>query len=288
MSPLSKVLVLGSTGCIGHQIYNYLKSNNDFQLFNISRSRLNDETILYNFSDDNLSFDPIKKIKPDYIINCMGILSAESKNNIKDAILLNSYLPHKLLDISNEINSKLIHISTDCVFSGEKINPYYEYDYLDGKDNYSKTKGLGEIFSNNHLTIRTSVIGPELSYNGNLLFNWFMKQEKKIKGYLNSFWSGVTTYELARAVKWSIDNNINGIYHITNNKKITKYEILNLFKKFTGKKIDIIPFSNKINDKSFLDTRKEINYIIPDYDLMIKNMIQEIRKNLDLYNHYLN
>ena len=155
------------------------------------------------------------------------------------------------------------------------------------KDNYAKTKGLGEIINNKHLTLRTSVIGPELKVNGEELFHWFINQNKEINGYTKAIWSGVTTLILAKAVNWAIENKTTGLYHVTNNKTIDKFTLLNLIKKYTKKNISINPFDYKILNKSFIDTRKELDFIIPDYEIMIKEMIEFINQNKILYHQYI-
>ena len=282
-----KVLVLGSTGLIGHQVHNYLKNSGDYDLVNIAfRNKLQKDTILADARNETEFVGCIEKIRPEYIINCIGVLISHSRNFPEDAIFLNAYLPHMIEQLANSLNAKLIHMSTDCVFSGSKKKPYIESDEKDGLDNYSKTKNEGEIINNKHLTIRTSVVGPELKPNGNELFNWFMNQDQNISGYTRAIWSGVTTLELAKAVKWSIENDITGLYHLTNNQSISKNNLLNLFKKYTQKEININPISGPKVDKSFVDTRKLINYKIPSYEQMIIDMIEFISNNSSFYPHY--
>jgi dTDP-4-dehydrorhamnose reductase len=281
-----KVLILGSAGLIGHQVYNFLRDSDSFELHDIShRNKIQDGSILLSARDEKLFIDEIKDIKPNYIINCMGILINGSKSNPEDAIFLNAYMPHRLTRMADEINAKLIHISTDCVFSGNKKGPYIERDRKDGSCTYALSKGLGEIINEKHLTLRTSVVGPELKIDGEELFHWFMNQRGDIKGFTKAIWSGVTTIELAKAVKWSIDHNITGLYHVTNNSAISKHDLLQLFKKYTNKKINIEPSDAKVNDKSFIDTRQLLNYKIPSYDEMIFDMV-ELIKNNELYNQY--
>ena len=283
----NRVLVLGSTGLIGHQVYNYLKENSDYHLSNFSfREKLQDDTILIDIRGENDFINHVKIIRPNHIINCIGILISGAKKDPENAIFLNAYMPHMLARLSDEINSKLTHISTDCVFSGDKSAPYVETDKKDGKDTYAKTKGLGEVVNKKHLTLRTSVVGPELKSDGEELFHWFMNQSISIKGYTKAIWSGITSIELAKAVKWSIDSDITGLYHLTNNQPINKFEILQLFKKYTKKDIEILPVDGKTIDKSFLDTRKLIDYSIPSYDQMLAQMIQSIINNRSIYSHY--
>ena len=283
----NKALVLGSAGLIGHQVYNYLKVSDNYELHNISyRNKIQDDTILLNARDEQVFIDKITSIRPQYIINCIGILINGSDKDPENAIFLNSYMPHRLARLADEINAKLIHISTDCVFSGDKKEPYIEADEKDGRGIYAKTKGLGEVINDKHLTLRTSVVGPELKNDGEELFHWFMNQSNSVFGYTKAIWSGVTTIELAKAVKWSIDNHITGLYHVTNNSSISKYDLLQLFQKYTKKDINIKPFDGKKVDKSFIDTRLLIDYKIPSYDQMISNMVSLITDNRILYSQY--
>ena len=280
-----KILVLGSTGMLGHQVVNYLTTFASLDVFDMSyRSKLRKNTIVMDVMDANVLEKEISSIKPDFIVNCIGVLIKGSKNEA-NAIYLNSYLPHRLKDLAEEFNSKLIHISTDCVFSG-KIGQYVETDHRDGEGVYSKTKTLGEVIDDHNLTIRTSIIGPELKANGEGLFDWFMRQDKIVSGYTEHVWSGVTTLELAKSIKWSIDHDLTGLYHITNNLSITKYNLLKLFNKHTGKSIQIEPVSGTKVDKSFVDTRLCLDYDIPSYDEMVFDMIFNMEHGSNQYRNY--
>jgi dTDP-4-dehydrorhamnose reductase len=284
-----KILILGSTGLIGHQVYNHLERTQRFDLHNIAyRKKINNKTILCDVRDEKEFLDTIKSIKPDIIINCIGILIKGANLDPENAIFINSYMPHRLMRLANEINSKLIHISTDCVFSGNKQSAYVENDFKDGLDSYAKTKGIGEIINETHLTLRTSVVGPELKTDGEELFHWFMSQNEVIKGFTKAVWSGITTLELAKAVEWAITNEITGLYHLTNNMSINKNELLKLFKKHTNKNIEIDEVDGTEVDKSFIDTRKLIDYEIPNYDIMISEMVELINENQKIYSHYIN
>jgi len=282
-----KVLVLGSAGLIGHQVYNYLKDSDNYELHNISyQNKIQDDTVLLDARNEQVFIDKITSISPKYIVNCIGILIDGSNADPENSIFLNSYMPHRLTRLADKINAKLIHISTDCVFSGDKKEPYIETDEKDGRGVYAKTKGLGEIISDKHLTLRTSVVGPELKNDGEELFHWFMGQSGEVLGYTKSVWSGVTTIELAKAVKWSIDHHITGLYHVTNNSSISKYDLLQLFQKYTKKDINIKPLIGKDVNKSFIDTRLLMDYEIPSYDQMISDMVSLIANNRPLYSQY--
>ena len=286
MKKNQRVLVLGSNGMVGHLLCKYLISDSDFILFDISRSyKFRDKTNLFDVKNEEDFCEYIKLIKPDYIINCIGVLIRESNMSIENAIYINSYFPNMLRKFASQINSKLIHISTDCVFSGKKGN-YIESDFRDGNGIYALTKILGEIQDATNLTLRTSVIGPEIKDSGEGLFGWFMRQEGTIFGFEKVIWSGVTTLELAKIIKLSIDNKLTGLYHVTNNSSISKYELLKLFKKHTKKNIEIKLSNEKSLDKSFIDTRLLLDYKIPSYDDMISEMITFIKTNKTMYPQY--
>ena len=280
-----KILILGSTGMLGHQVVNYFLKFDDYDVVDIAfRSKLREETIISDATDRTEFEKVVTELAPDFIVNCIGVL-IHGSNNVENAIYLNAYLPHQLKKISKNIGAKLIHISTDCVFSGDK-GGYIETDVKDGKGVYSQTKKLGEIEDDANLTLRTSIIGPELKDNGEGLFHWFMNQQGDITGFTRAIWSGVTTIELAKAVKWSIDNDITGLYHVTNNTSISKYDLLKLFQKYTKKDINIKSSSGKDVDKSFIDTRLLMDYEISSYDQMISDMVSLIANNRPLYSQY--
>ena len=282
-----KVLVLGATGLIGHQVFNYLQFNGQYELYNFAyRKKLQDDTVILDARDEEKYLEKIRDIGPDFIVNCIGILINGANQNPENAIFLNAYMPHRLARFADEVNAKLIHISTDCVFSGDKDSVYVETDSKDGSGIYSKTKGLGEIISENHLTLRTSVVGPELKSDGEELFHWFMGQSGKISGYTKSIWSGVTTIELAKAVECSIRKDITGLHHVTNNSSISKYDLLTLFRKHMKKDIQISAVDGKKTNKSFCDTRGLLDYKIPSYDQMVCEMAELISCKKSLYNQY--
>ena len=143
---------------------------------------------------------------------------------------------------------------------------------------------MGEIQDNSNLTLRTSVRSE--SETVERVCYWFMRQEGTIYGFKKVIWSGVTTLELAKVIKLSIDNELTGLYHVTNNLSISKYELLKLFKKFTQKNIEIKPFDEKSLDKSLIDTRLSLGYKIPSYDDMILEMTTFIKENKSMYPQY--
>ena len=281
-----KILILGSHGMIGHQIFYHLNLTDCFELYNSSFSHsLNRQTILSDLTERSSVELLIKELRPDLVINCSGLLIEDCEFNSKDAILLNAYLPNLLVALCNKFNSKLIQISTDCVFSG-KNPPYSENSIKEGESIYSKTKALGEIDTTNHLTIRTSVIGPDLKPNGKELFSWFMRQEKEIEGYNKSIWSGVSSIQLGKSIKEFIDQDISGIYNLTSNESISKYELLVLLNHATKKGLNIRETEGVMTNKTLLDNRSLLSSKTPSYEEMILEMVVFI-KSSPSYTHYI-
>ncbi|MGN6351017.1 MAG: dTDP-4-dehydrorhamnose reductase family protein, partial [Candidatus Nitrosocosmicus sp.] len=269
----SRILVLGAGGMAGHIVYDYLKKNTLYEIIGIARKSTVPEVIILdvtNFAE--LEFK-IKEIKPVVIINAVGVLIKGSESFPENAILLNSYLPHFLVSVSRKYNSKLIHISTDCVFSGKR-GGYTEHSFPDSDSIYGRSKSLGEIRNEHDLTIRTSIIGPEIKNNGEGLFDWFMKSKGTIKGFTDVYWSGITTLELAKAIKIAIENRIIGLIHLTNNQKISKYDLLCIIKKIWNRNEVIIQKDNSYRiDKSFLNTNETQNiFNVPSYEQMLLEM----------------
>lgn len=223
----------------------------------------------------------IDDLKPGIIINCIGIIKQlkQSKNHVL-SIELNSLFPHKLASYIEGSGARLLHISTDCVFSGKRGN-YIETDYSDAIDLYGKTKFLGEVVNyHNSVTLRTSIIGPELKGKVSLL-EWFLSQEKMVKGYTNAIYSGLTTLELIKIIKNYIIPNpsIRGLYHISSNP-ISKYDLLKIISKTYNKDILIEPYddfkSNKsLNSNLFL---RETGYKVKTWE----EMILELKKNTNV------
>lgn len=276
---MKKILIIGSKGMAGHMIKNYLESRNKYEVYSTFRKKENEILNEKEFDLDAFNTEKLREIlntvKPDFVINCIGILNQFAEENPDIAIYVNGYFPHLLDRLSKEYGYKLIHITTDCVFSGKKGN-YTENDFRDADSYYGRSKAIGEVNNNRTLTFRTSIIGPDINENGIGLFNWFTKQSGEINGYSNVFWSGVTTLELAKAIEASFEQNISGIYHLTNNEKISKYDLLKLFAKYTEKEIKINKDKDYHSDKTLIDTRKEFDYTVPSYEEMIKEMIEEI------------
>lgn len=281
-----KYLVLGSTGMAGHVISIYLKeSGHDVTTF--SRRKFDYcKNIIGDIRDLSLIETIIEEGKYDYIINAIGILNQIAEDNKANAVLLNSFLPHFLVEATKNRKTKIIHISTDCVFSGKDGN-YSENSIKDGQTFYDQTKSLGEIDNFKDLTFRNSIIGPDMNKNGIGLFNWFMKQKFDLKGYTKAIWTGVTTLTLAKAIEEVANSNITGIYHLVNNQSITKFDLLDLFNKiYRNNGISITPYNEFSIDKSLINNRTDFNFIVPSYEEMIAEMKRWIVDHSFLYPHY--
>lgn len=284
---MRKVIIFGSRGMIGHVVSSYLFQVQRYAIFG---SVLHENQINSYYPVDVRNLNKvevyIRKIKPDLIINCIGLLIKESESNIEDAIVINSLLPSFLSRLGHKLKYKLIHMSTDCVFSGKEGN-YSEESTLDGNSIYARTKILGEYISSNDLVIRTSVVGPELKTDGSGLFNWFFQQKGEIVGFKNAFWTGVTTLELAKGIDEFIKQNISGIYHFAPKNKISKFDLLNLFKETWEKTdIQILPKEAYKNDKSLLNSRTDFNYPFKTYREMLLELRDWTQTNRSLYPEY--
>lgn len=281
-----RLLILGGTGMVGFQmVKDCLKREKDFYVLirNIDklphsvRNRLKDRIIVI---EDVAKWDVLYKvlsdIKPDYVINCIGIVkqSKLASNYIK-SLEINSLLPHKLEDYGSNLNYKLIHISTDCVFKGDKGN-YKENDTSDAVDLYGKTKSLGEVHYGNGITLRTSIIGHELSsVNHHGLVEWFLSSNKKVEGYTKAIFSGLTTNELTRII---LDEVIKkklkpGLYNIASDP-ISKYDLLKIIAETYKKQIYIEPSDRiKVNRSLNGDKFTKITgYKAPTWEQMILDM----------------
>jgi dTDP-4-dehydrorhamnose reductase len=281
---MKKIMILGSAGMLGHMVFYYLKSLNKYELVDASFPvKLNTGSHLLDVTDKSELENFITSEKPDILINCIGILLRGSQNDPSNAIYLNSYLPHQLSKLLRKNNGKLIHISTDCVFSGNKGN-YAETDFKDARDTYGLSKALGEVDNDHDLTMRTSIIGPEIKENGEGLFHWFMNQGGTINGFTKMIWGGVTTLELAKAIDAAIDQNITGLIHITNGIPISKFEMVSLFKEiWKTDHININPLEGKISDKSLISKREDFEYKVAPYSKMFQDQFDWMLSNTDLY-----
>ena len=288
MEKIEKILILGCTGMLGHQVSRLFSKKIKYEVFDLSyRNKLNSNTIICDITNRDSFSKLVDDIRPDIIVNCIGVLIMGSNSNPANAIYVNAYFPHLLRELADKIGSQVIHISTDCVFSG-KIGGYTVNDHKDGADMYAQSKSLGELITDNHLTLRTSIVGPELKKSGEGLFHWFMKNDDDlVNGFTQALWSGVTTLELAKVIHICIQNKLTGIYQITNNTVISKYDLLKLFKKYFLKKTPrVLLVQGKSINKSLVDIDFSNYYKVASYDRMISEMKNMMENNRELYSQY--
>jgi dTDP-4-dehydrorhamnose reductase len=279
------IVILGSQGMAGHIMAEVLDTTNEYEIFGVARQSGKYVDKVLDVTDFKSLEKYLEHVKPSHVINCIGALVSQSRNDVPTAILLNSYLPNFLSQLGNKLDFKLIHISTDCVFSG-KDGQYTEASYRDGDDNYARTKALGEIINDKDLTIRTSIIGSEIKSNGTGLLDWFFKQNGIIKGYTQAYWSGVTTLELANATKEFIKQDVTGLYQLCPKEKISKYDLLKLFAKVWDKNIEVTPFEDYKVDKSLVCTRNDFKYPKPEFEKMLIETKQWMEEHSSYYSHY--
>jgi len=280
-----KVLVLGASGMLGNALIRTLTTDDRIDAIGSMRSvehlQLFPKFVKANLlvrdelSDERALRDLIEEVRPDCIVNCVGVIKQQVHANNPVAVLpINSIFPHQLAEIGAGLGSRIIHISTDCVFSGKK-GSYKENDFSDVNDLYGMSKFLGELKTyENALTLRTSIIGHEL-YSARSLVDWFLSQEGSVRGFDKAVFSGLPTTELAALiVRCILDfKDLKGLYHVATNP-INKYELLCILKDVYEKDIDIVRDSNFVIDRSLDSSRfnKVAGYQIKEWPQLIVEM----------------
>ncbi len=253
-----RILILGASGMLGSAVFRYLQGEKDLTVYGSIRSsnfkkvvpkELQERLIVMkNFSLKDDIEDELMKIKPNLVINCVGLVKQlkEAHNPIL-SLTINSIFPHRLAHFCKKIDARLIHISTDCVFSGSR-GMYSEESFADANDLYGRSKFLGEVDYPNAITLRTSIIGHELQTSRSLI-DWFLSQEGFVEGYRRAIFSGLPTVELAKIITNFVipKPDMTGLYHVSADP-INKYDLLNMVAQEYGKKIQI-----KANDFFMID-----------------------------------
>lgn len=281
-----RFLVLGCNGMAGHIISLYLKvQGHDVLGFALTKSTLVDSVV-----GDAMNAELIRKLigvnKFDSVINCIGLLNQFAENNKAGATYLNSYFPHYLAKLTEDTNTQIIHMSTDCVFSGKR-GQYTEDDLRDGTTFYDRSKALGELDDDKNITFRSSIVGPDINQNGIGLLNWFMQQHGEVTGYTGAMWTGQTTLQLAKTMEAAAKERAHGLYNTVPDSSISKCDLLGLFNKhLRSEKVEIVPVDKMAANKSLKRTRWEFDYKIPDYETMIVELGEWMRDHKDLYPHY--
>lgn len=282
-----KFLVIGCNGMAGHVISLYLKEQgHDVVGFARQKSRFI-HTIIGDATDFIMLRNAVVDGEYDSVINCVGYLNQFAESDHALAVLLNGYLPHYLAKITENISTQVIHMSTDCVFSG-KTGKYTEDSVPDGTLFYDRSKAMGELNDDKNITLRNSVVGPDIKKSGIGLLNWFMCQDGAVNGYTGAVWSGQTTLQLAKTMEAAARSRAHGLYNAVPNGSISKYELLKLFNVYIRKEaIEIRPIDGVVKDKSLVRTKYAgFDFPIPDYETMIKELGEWMRAHRELYPHY--
>ena len=273
---------------LGHMVT--VRMNSQYELILCGRTKNNDligfgEYLKFDNEDLSVFFNELKKLNIDVIINCIGVLVGESQKNVSLAIKINSLLPHELGKFANNRGIKLIHISTDCVFSGKSRFFHAPEDLHDAEDTYGKTKSLGEVKHKNSLVLRTSIIGPDIRLNSQGLFNWVCSNKNNtINGFKNVLWSGVTTLYLADAIIYYVENFKPGLRQISNNTAISKYNLIDLIDERFELNVELKEEIDKISSK-FLICSSSHELAVPSYVSML-NDLRIFMDSHELYKEY--
>lgn len=282
-----RVLVLGVTGMLGSAVFRVFSEKPEFSVWGTLRNSSAQRFFPSNKHShlitnvDVLDQDSLvaifQRVKPNVVINCVGLI--KQLENAKDPLTvlpINAMLPHRLSKLCALIGARLIHVSTDCVFSGSK-GGYHEFDLSDAEDLYGKSKFIGELHEDTHaITLRTSIIGHELN-STNALLGWFLSQNGTVNGYSKAVFSGLPTVELARVMRdYVIPNSkLHGLYHVSA-KPIAKLNLLRLISIQYGKDIEIRPNDSLVIDRSLNSERftNVTGYVAPEWPDLIKLMHQ--------------
>ena len=255
-----KILVIGASGMIGSTVLRVLSKCENWDVWGTIR----DSSIKHFFTpsiasrliaDVHVEYQDalvkvFSKVRPDVVINCVGLTKHKSQeDDILTSISINTLLPHRLVGLCKLVGARLVHVSTDCVFLGDK-GAYTETDLTDANDVYGKSKALGELFYPNTITLRTSTIGHELNTKYGLL-EWFLSQDRTCKGFTQAIFSGLPTVVFAQIIRDVVipNRDLSGLYHVSS-KPINKFELLNLIASEYGKSIEIVADNSLIIDRS--------------------------------------
>jgi dTDP-4-dehydrorhamnose reductase len=285
-----RILVIGATGMLGYSLFRNLNEYAELTTFGTVRSIKGKEAFFEDLEGQlfldvdvsNLSAvdNAISKSGAEIVINCIGLIKQYDTAKIPvEAIKVNSLLPHQLASLCDKHSAKLIHFSTDCVFTGSKGN-YVESDTPDATDIYGRSKLLGEVDYAPHLTLRTSIIGHELSSNVSLI-DWFLSQNGDTKGFSKAIFSGIPTCYIAKILVENIfpSKDLNGLYQLSV-EPIDKYSLLNKVASVYSKKITINESVALQIDRSLNSTKLQVTsgFKVPNWDLLLDAMHSDYLK----------
>ena len=288
-----RILILGGDGMLGHQLLKHFAGRHE------ARVTLRQDAYAYErygiFGEQNSYFgidirsqarvlEVMADFRPEAVINAVGIVKQRptAKESIP-SLEINSLLPHRLAIMCKAAGMRLVHVSTDCVFSGRR-GGYKENDLSDAEDLYGKSKYLGEVSDNGCITLRTSIIGLELSRKESLI-EWFLAQRGPVNGFTRAIYTGFTTIEFSRVIEMLLVQHpvASGVYHVSS-ESISKYDLLQIIKRKAELPIEIVPDGAFHCDRSLDSTRfrREFDYTPPSWDAMVDELVKDLRGNHDI------
>jgi dTDP-4-dehydrorhamnose reductase len=284
-----KVLVFGGDGMLGHQLLASWRDRHDVRVTlrqdpaaYARLAPLLGDRALYGVDIRRLQdvVDAVAATRPDVVVNAVGIVKqrAAAKEAIP-SLEVNALFPHRLAQVCAAAGARMVHLSTDCVFSGQR-GGYVETDVPDAKDLYGRSKLLGEVAEPHCLTLRTSIIGLELGRQGSLV-EWFLAQRGRIKGFRRAIYTGLTTAEMARAIEHLVSGPapLSGLWHLSSDP-IDKYDLLTRLARRLGRTdVEIVPDDVFVCDRSLDSTalRAKTDYRVPTWDAMLDELAESIR-----------
>lgn len=282
-----RFLVLGASGMAGHVVALYLQEQGH-EVIGYARRRVPEieKFIVGDACEEKGLRNAVEASDADVIVNAIGILNKDADANKSSAVYLNAYLPHRLAEFTAQSASRVCQISTDCVFCGN-TGPYSEDSIPDGLTWYDRTKALGELRDDKNLTLRQSIVGPDINANGIGLLNWFMHQDSAVAGFTGAKWTGLTTLELAKAIEAAAGQSAAGLTNMVPSSNISKFELLKLFSEYLREgRVVVVPSTELQLDKTLVRTNFSIGFIPASYERQIQEMAEWIDRHKDMYKHY--
>lgn len=286
-----RILIVGGDGMLGHQLLQTLQKQHEVKV--TLRQNLSAYTHYGYYHADNTYtgvdirrdeelLEALAHFQPQAVINAVGVV--KQRKSAKDAIPsleINALFPHRLALMCEAVKARMVHISTDCVFSGRK-GKYTEQDLSDAEDLYGKSKYLGEVTDSHCVTLRSSIIGLELSHKTGLI-EWFLAQKGTIKGFRKAIYSGLTTQEMSRVIERILVQHpeLSGVWQVSSDTAINKYELLTAFTEMLGRKdIQIEPDDNFVCDRSLLSEpfKKATGYKPPTWQTMLGELATQVKQ----------
>jgi len=287
-----RVLVLGAGGMLGNTVFRLLAEDGRYPTVGTLRTpskeryftRDQREKLINDIdvTQESALIAAFASIKPTVVINCIGIIKQQkASRDPLTALSINAVLPHRLAQLCKANGARLVQMSTDCVFSGDK-GGYTERDNPDAQDLYGRTKYLGETYYPHTLTLRTSIIGHELG-SAHSLIDWFLSQNGSVNGYTKAIFSGLPTIMVAHVIRALVisNPNLSGVYHLSADP-ISKHDLLLLVRSVYGKRIEIMPDPELVIDRSLNSDRfkQATNYVPPPWPSLVKAMHNDHQQHL--------